>query len=99
MRTLRERLAAEIDKLGAYDEKAPKKTYISMRRNKQSAMFGPTTEDQIEPGFNARALPAAERLKAMLPGGMCQNAVRLSSVSEVDAQLMRWIRTAFDAAG
>jgi hypothetical protein len=30
---------------------------------------------------------------------MCQYKVRLSDRSEVDAELVGWIRTAFDAAG
>jgi len=98
MRALHERMCAQIDKLGTY-EKAPKKTYISLRRKKQFAMLGPATKDQIELGLNAKGLTAAPRLKALPADGMCQYTVRLSSASEIDAELMAWIRTAFDAAG
>lgn len=98
LRPLHERLAAEIDKLGAC-EKAPKKSYVSLRRKKQFAMLGPATRDQVELGLNVKSLPASSRLKAMPPGGMCQYAVRLSSVSEIDAELMAWVRSAYDAAG
>jgi hypothetical protein len=31
-------------------------------------------------------------------GGMCQYAVRLSKLSEIDAELMKWVRAAYDAA-
>ena len=98
LRALHERLVAEIDTLGAY-EKAPKKTYISLRRKKQFAMLGPATREQLELGLNAKSLPATARLKALQPGGMCQYAVRLSGVNEIDAELMAWVRAAFDAAG
>jgi hypothetical protein len=98
LRGLHERLSAEIDKLGVH-EKAPKKAYVSMRRKKQFAMLGPATKDQIELGLNAKNLPASVRLKALAPGGMCQYAVRLSGVNEIDAELMGWVRTAYDAAG
>jgi len=98
LRDLHERLSAAIDKLGAY-EKAPKKAYISMRRKKQFAMLGPATKDQVELGLNAKQLPASARLKALPPGGMCQYTVRLSRPSEIDAELMGWIRAAYDAAG
>ena len=98
LRALHERLSAEIDKLGPH-EKAPKKTYISMRRKKQFAMLGPATRDQVELGMNAKALPASSRLKALPPGGMCQYSVRLSGASEIDAELMGWVRAAYDAAG
>ncbi len=97
LRALHERLSAEIDKLGAH-EKAPKKNYISLRRKKQFAMLGPATKDQIELGLNAKGLPPAARLKALPPGSMCQYSVRLSSTGEIDAELMAWVRTAFDAA-
>jgi hypothetical protein len=33
------------------------------------------------------------------PGGMCQYKVRISAPDEVDAELVAWIRSAFDAAG
>jgi len=97
LRALHERVAAAIDKLGAY-EKAPKKTYVSMRRKKQFAMLGPATRDQVELGLNARDLPASARLKAMPPGGMCQYTVRLSAPGEIDAELMGWVRSAYDAS-
>jgi hypothetical protein len=30
---------------------------------------------------------------------MCQYTVRLSKPSEIDAELMAWVRSAYDAAG
>ena len=97
LRALHEKLCARIDKFGAH-EKAPKKTYISLRCKKQFATLGPATKDQIELGLNATGLTASARLKALPAGGMCQYAVRLSSASEIDAELMAWVRAAYDAA-
>jgi hypothetical protein len=98
LRALHEAVTAAIDQLGAH-EKAPKKSYVSLRRKKQFAMLGPATKDQIELGLNARSLPPSARLKAMPPGGMCQYSVRLSAAADIDAELMRWVRAAYDAAG
>ena len=84
--------------IGAY-EKAPKKSYVSMRRKKQFAMLGPATKDQVELGLNAKGLNASGRLKGVPPGGMCQYTVRLSKVSEIDAELLAWVRAAYEAAG
>ena len=98
LRGLHERLSAQIDKLGPHD-KAAKKTYISLRRKKQFATLGPATKDQIELGLNAKDLAASARLKALPVGGMCQYAVRLSGASEIDAELLAWVRSAYDAAG
>ena len=97
LRKLHDRLHAEISKLGAF-ETAPKKTYVSLRRKKQFAMLGPATKAEVELGLNVKALPASARLKALPPGGMCQYAVRLSGPGDIDAELMGWVRAAFDAA-
>ena len=97
LRNLHERLHAEIRKLGEF-ETAPKKAYVSLRRKKQFAMLGPATKDQVELGLNAKGLPTSARLKALPPGGMCQYSVRLSAASEIDAELLTWVRAAYDAA-
>ena len=98
LREIHNRLHATISKFGPY-EAAPKKSYVSLRRKKQFATLGPATKDQIELGLNAKSLPASPRLKALPPGGMCQYSVRLSKLGEVDAELLGWVRAAYDAAG
>ncbi len=98
LRPVHDRVMAAIAELGPFAI-APKKTYLSLRRTKQFAMVGPATRTQVEIGLNARDLPAATRLIAQKPGGMCQYKVRLASPDEVDAELVGWIRAAYDAAG
>ncbi len=78
---------------------APKKAYLSLRRKKQFAIVGPATKTQVEIGLNAKELEAGDRLVAQKPGGMCQYKVRLAAPSEVDAELMAWIRAAYESAG
>lgn len=97
LRPLHEALMAQIQGLGAF-EVAPKQKYLSLRRSRQFAMLGPATKDQIELGLNARELPADPRLKRMPAGGMCAYTVRLRDAAEIDATLMGWIRTAYDAS-
>jgi hypothetical protein len=88
----------QVRTFGPFEE-APKKTYISLRRKKQFAMVGPATKDSIEIGLNAKNLPEDARLKVLPPGGMCQATTRVSKLDELDADLMGWLRQAFDAAG
>lgn len=97
LRPLHDAVMKQIATLGEF-EIAPKKTYLSLRRNKQFAMVGPATKDQIEIGLNAKALPPNPRLKALAAGGMCQYTVRIASAAEVDRALLGWIRAAYDAA-
>ena len=98
LRHLHERLVHEIDLIGS-SEKHAKKNYISFRRKKQFAMLGPVTNDMLELGLNIKGLPATPRLKAVAAGGMCQYTVRITSESEIDKELVGWIRQAYDGAG
>lgn len=98
LREVHEALLARITKFGPF-EQAPKKAYVSLRRKKQFAMVGPGTKGRLQVGLNLRDVEPTERLVAMPAGGMCQFSVHLTSVKEVDAELLRWLRLAFDAAG
>ena len=98
LRPVHEAVMAAVRGFGAFEE-APKKSYVSLRRKKQFAMLGPATKDAVEIGLNARDLPAHARLKVVPPGGMCQATTRIGSVAEVDAQLVGWLKQAYDAAG
>ncbi len=80
-------------------EEAPKRSTISLRRNKQFAMLGPATKETIEIGLNAKDLPPHARLKVQPPGSMCQATTRISSAKDIDATLKAWLKQAFDAAG
>jgi hypothetical protein len=98
LKPLHEAVMNQIKPFGAFEE-VPKKSYISLRRTKQFAMIGPATKDSIEIGLNAKALPADSRLKVIPPGGMCQATTRLSTLDDIDADLIAWLRQAFDSAG
>ncbi len=98
LRPVHDRVMAAIAELGPF-EIAPKKAYLSLRRSKQFAMVGPATKTQVEIGLNAKDLEAGDRLIAQKPGGMCQYKVRLAEPDEVDAELVAWLRAAYDAAG
>jgi hypothetical protein len=97
LRPIHDRLMAAIAKFGPF-EIAPKKGYVSLRGKKQFAMIGPATKTQVEVGLNLKDAKATARLIALPPGGMCQYKVRLSEPTAVDAELIAWIRRAYDAA-
>ena len=98
LRPIHDKLLAELKSLGGFEE-APKKTYVSYRRKKQFAMIGPATKTQVEVGLNAKGLKPGPRLSELPAGGMCNYKVRLGAPSEVDVELMGWVRAAYDAAG
>lgn len=98
LRPIHDKLLKALRKLGDFEE-APKKTYVSYRRKKQFVMIGPATKTQVEVGFNMKGVKATERLQELPPGKMCNYKVRLAEAKEVDAELVAWIRNAYEAAG
>lgn len=98
LRPIHDRLMAAIASFGPF-EIAPKKGYVSLRRKKQFAMIGPATKTRVEVGLNMKGVAATERLKELSAGGMCQYKVNLTAPAEADAELVAWIRQAYDSAG
>jgi predicted transport protein len=98
LRPIHDRLMAEIRKFGDF-EVSPKKTYVSLRRKKQFAMIGPATKTQVEVGLNMKEVEPTDRLQQLPPKGMCDYKVRLADAAEVDAEMVGWIRRAYDSAG
>lgn len=98
LRPIHDRLMAAINQFGEF-EVVPKKGYVSLRRKRQFAMIGPATKTRVEVGINSKTLEATDRLIAMPPGGMCQFKVNVTDASQVDTELIAWIKQAFDGAG
>lgn len=97
LRPVHDRLMEEIHRFGTF-EIAPKKGYVSLRRKKQFAVIGPATNTRVEVGLNMKGVPPGDRLLALPPKGMCDYKVKLSSSAEIDAELIGWIRQAFDGS-
>jgi hypothetical protein len=98
LRPIHDTLMAAIERFGSF-EIAPKKGYVSLRRKKQFATIGPATNTRVEVGLNMKGVPPTARLLAEKPGGMCQYKVKLTDPKEVDAEVVGWIRQAYDSAG
>jgi len=56
-------------------------------------------KNRVEVGLNMKGLEPTERLILLPPGGMCQYKVNLTAADQVDAELIAWLRTAYDNAG
>jgi hypothetical protein len=98
LRPIHERLLEEIEGWGEF-EWVPKKTYVSYRRKKQFATIGPATNTRVEVGLNMKGVEPTERLQALPAGQMCNYKVRLTEAEQVDAELMGWLRIAYEASG
>lgn len=95
-----EKLHRLITSFGDEVEVAPKKAAVSFRRKRQFALVQPTTKTRIDLGlkFSDRAHEA--RLETSGPfGSMCTHRIQLMSVEDVDEEVAKYLREAFDEAG
>ena len=80
-------------------EVAPKKAYVSLRRNKQFAIVQPSTAARLDVGLNLKGTAPAGRLE--LSGSfnsMVSHRIRLDSSQGVDKELIGWLKAAYDQA-
>ncbi|MBK8167420.1 MAG: DUF4287 domain-containing protein [bacterium] len=78
---------------------SPKKTYVSLRRSKQFALVQPTTKTRVDVGLCLKGEATGPRLEAAGSfNAMVSHRVRLETPADVDAELVGWLRKAYDRA-
>lgn len=99
MRPIYEALIDSVTAFGDDVEIAPKKTYVSLRRKRQFAIFQPTTATRMDVGINLKGTAPAGRLEASGSfNSMVTHRVRVTRTEEVDDELVSWLRQAYQAA-
>ena len=93
LRPMYEQLLKTVKAFGKDVEIAPKKTCVSFRRSKQFAQVQSATKTRLDVGLNLKGVAASGRLEAMT--GMCTHRVRVESPSQIDAQLIGWLKEAY----
>lgn len=92
-------LIAEIETFGDDITKTHKKGSVSIIRKKQFALIKPATKRRIDLGLKHKDKPTTDRLENSGPfGTMCTHRIRLTSVDEVDAELIGWLKEAYEKA-
>ncbi len=93
-------LMKKIGKFGGDVEVSPKKAYVSLRRKKQFALIQPSTATRLDVGINLKGLTAAGRLEASGSfNAMVSHRVRVESAKDINAELVAWLKAAYDQAG
>ncbi len=99
LRPIYDKLIAGISAFGRDVEVAPKKGYVSLRRSKQFALIQPSTATRLDVGINLKGEAPGKRLEASGSfNAMVSHRVRLESAADVDAELWRWLKLAYDSA-
>lgn len=92
-------LLRAIASLGDDVEQAPKKGYVSLRRRRQFAMLQPGAR-WVNLGLILPGVEPAGRLEpAATWNALFTHRVRVTAPSEVDADVVAWLREAYAAAG
>jgi len=85
--------------LGSDVKIVPKKTSVSIIRKRQFALIKPATKTRIDLGLKIKDKPTTERLENSGPfGTMCTHRVKVSAVEQVDGQLQKWLKEAYEKA-
>ena len=94
---LYDKLITEISKFENNIDIAPKKTYVSLRSKKQFAILQPATKTRFEIGLNLKGEKPAgilEEIKAA--NSMCSHKINLSSLDEVNTEVLNWVKAAYE---
>ena len=100
LRPIYDKLLKSMSAFGKELEVAPKKTYVSLRRKKQFALIQPSTKTRVDLGINLKGRKPEGRLESSGSfNAMVSHRVKLESAREVDAEVVSWLKAAFEAAG
>lgn len=78
-------------------ELAPKKAYVSLRRNKQFGIIQPSTKTRVDVGINLKGTEPTDRLESSGSfNAMVSHRVRITDVSQVNDELIGWLTEAYN---
>ena len=99
LRPIYDAIVKLVETFGRDVEISPKKTYVSLRRNKQFALIQPSTKTRVDVGINLKGEKPTARLENSGSfNAMVSHRVRISNKKEVNSELKKWLRKAYDAA-
>lgn len=91
------KLLTEINKFGSDIEIAPKKASVSLRTKKQFVLIQPSTKTRIDLGLKLKDKAPEGRLESSGPfGTMCTHRIQLTDISEVDDEVIDYMREAYE---
>ena len=93
-------LAAKISKFGSDVSLSPNQSYINVQRGgKKFAILQPATADRFDIGIKLKGTAPAGRFEAAGAwNAMVTHRVRISDPKQIDAEVLAWLKKAYDAA-
>jgi len=98
LRPIYDALIEAVGHFGDDVDLAPKKAYVSLRRNKQFALVQPSTKTRVDVGIQLKGHPTTARLEASGSfNAMVSHRVRVTALDQVDDELIGWLKDAYQA--
>jgi len=94
-----DKMISEIQQFDSEFEIAPKKAYVALRRKKQFIILNPASKTRFEIGLNLKGIEATGKLIAEKPDAICSHKISISDISEINQEVLGWIKVAFEKAG
>jgi len=99
LRPIYDALIKVTSALGKDVDIAPKKSYVSLRRNKQFALIQPSTKTRVDLGLNLKGVEPTGALEASGSfNSMVSHRIRLESPKDVNAKVKAWLKEAYKNA-
>lgn len=99
LRPIFDKIMADLKAIAPTLEEAPKKAYMSLRAKKQFAILQPSTASRLDIGINLKGVEPEGRLeKAGSFNSMVSHRVKISEPSQADAELIGWLKQAWEQA-
>lgn len=77
----------------------PKKGSVSIIRKRQFVLIKPATKTRIDLGLKLPGVPTTERLENSGPfGTMCTHRVKITSLEDINDELISWMNNAYELA-
>jgi predicted transport protein len=93
-------LKGHIETFGKDIEFAPKKVYVSVRREKQFAITQPSTKTRVNLGLNLKEKEAEGILENSGSfSEMCTQRIRLATIDDISENVKNWIKEAYEVTG
>lgn len=101
LRPIYEALVEQARALGEDVSFKPCATYVPLIRRSQFAVIQPSTRTRVDVGLKLLGVEAAGRLQpsSRVGGGLITHAIALGSPEDIDDEVLRWLRAAYEANG
>jgi len=94
-----DKLVSVVQSFGNDVDVSPRKSYVSIRRSKQFAIFKASTKTRLDVGLILKGETETERLKSGKQfSGMMTHHVEIYSMNDIDTELKGWLKSAYTKA-